>query len=401
MDLIPIHALIVLIAPAILAVAIALGIAHFLVKRFGLPPAGGRFSTIDGLRGYLAFMVFLHHSSVWYSFVRTRLWRPPSSQIYVLFGRGSVDVFFMITAFLFWSKLIDSRTKPINWLRLYVSRVLRLFSLYAAVVLLMLLIVGIATRFQLRVPAGNLIGSIGKWLGFTVLGDPDINGFVDTRNIVAGVMWSLPYEWWFYLSLPMFGLLFRRVRPLSWIIFSILATTAGVYWGMKYSVDNMFVTFLGGIVAAFLVRRKRFCSLVSGPVGAILALFFFAIGPVLYMTAESLPGIFLLSLGFIIIACGNNIFGILSWPASRMLGEMTYSIYLLHGMILFLTFRYVIGLDRAAELSYTTHWLVILLCVPVLVAVSYSTFRLIEAPGMAAVPAVTAWLQKKLGSKTG
>jgi peptidoglycan/LPS O-acetylase OafA/YrhL len=119
------------------------------------------------------------------------------------------------------------------------------------------------------------------------------------------------------------------------------------------------------------------------------------------MTAESLPGIFLLSLGFIIIACGNNIFGILSWPASRMLGEMTYSIYLLHGMILFLTFRYVIGLDRAAELSYTTHWLVILLCVPVLVAVSYSTFRVIEAPGMTAVPAVTARLLKKLGSKTG
>jgi len=84
-----------------------------------------------------------------------------------------------------------------------------------------------------------------------------------------------------------------------------------------------------------------------------------------------------------------------------MLGEMTYSIYLLHGMVLFLTFRYVIGLNRAAELSYATHWLVILVCVPVLVAVSYSTFRLIEAPAMAAVPAATAWLEKKLGSKTG
>jgi hypothetical protein len=60
----------------------------------------------------------------------------------------------------------------------------------------------------------------------------------------------------------------------------------------------------------------------------------------------------------------------------------------------------VIGLTRAAELSYTIHCLVILLCVPVLVGVSYSAFRLIEAPAMAAVPGVTEWLEDKLGNKS-
>ena len=393
------HRFMVEMAPAVVAVAIALGVACLLAKWFGLPPAGGRFHTMDGLRGYLAFFVFLHHSAVWYSFLHTSQWLPPSSPLYIHFGLGSVDLFFMITAFLFWSKLIESRSKKIDWLRLYVSRVLRLFPLYAAVILLVLLVVGFGSRFHLREPAGLLIAHIGKWMSFTILGAPDINGFVDTRNIVAGVMWSLPYEWWFYLSLPIFGLLFGRIRPASWFFFSLLATAAGIYWAIHFSVINMFVAFLGGIAAAFLVRQEQFCALVSGRVGAVLAIFFVAIGPVIYMTADSQPGIFLLSLGFIIIACGNTLFGILAWPASRMLGEITYGIYLLHGMIFFVTFRYLIGFTRASGQSLVIHWLVVFLCVPVLVLISYSAFRVIEAPAMAAVPAVTEWLKKKFGPR--
>jgi peptidoglycan/LPS O-acetylase OafA/YrhL len=379
------------------AVAIALGVCRLLVASFGLPPAGGRFHTMDGLRGYLAFMVFLHHSSIWYYYTHFHSWRLPESLLYVHFGSGSVDLFFMITAFLFFSKLIDSRSKKINWLRLYVSRVMRLTPLYVTAVLLLFFIVGAITGFQLKEPAAQLSVSILKWLGFTVYGSPDLNGVPSTRNIMAGVMWSLPYEWWFYLSLPVVGLLYSKVRPKFWIFFGLAGTAIGAYWALHGSELALFSTFLGGILAAILVREKRFCALVAGRFPAFACIGFLTIGPALHIPANTVHGIIPLIFGFLIIACGNDLFGILKWQVSRMLGEMAYGMYLLHGMILFVGFQYVIGLPWSSRQPLAIHWLLIFLITPVLVVVSYLAFRTIEAPSMAAVPSITGWLEEKLG----
>jgi peptidoglycan/LPS O-acetylase OafA/YrhL len=396
-DLHSIQSLLWNLGPAILAVAIALGVCRLLVARFGLPPAGGRFHTIDGLRGYLAFMVFLHHSSIWYYYTHFHSWRLPESWLYIYFGSGSVDLFFMITAFLFFSKLIDSPSRKISWLRLYVSRVMRLTPLYITTALLLFLIVGAMTGFHLKQPVGQLSTGVMKWLGFTIYGSPDLNGVVNTRNIVAGVTWSLPYEWWFYLSLPVLGLLYNEVRPRFWIFFGLAGTAAGAHWALHGSELALFSTFLGGILAAILVREKKFCGLVLGPLAAVACIAFLAIGPGFHIPANSIHGVIPLIFAFIIIACGNDLFGILTWQASRMLGEMTYGMYLLHGMILFVFFQYVVGVPWASGQTLVMHWLLIFSLTPVLVMVSYLAFRVIEAPSMASVPAITGWIQEKLG----
>lgn len=87
--------------PAIICLLVAIGTSFLLVKRFGVPPAQGRYASIDGLRGYLALFVFLHHSSVWYFFLRTGQWEDPPSNLYTHFGSSSVLLYFMITGFLF------------------------------------------------------------------------------------------------------------------------------------------------------------------------------------------------------------------------------------------------------------------------------------------------------------
>jgi peptidoglycan/LPS O-acetylase OafA/YrhL len=102
----------------------------------------------------------------------------------------------------------------------------------------------------------------------------------------------------------------------------------------------------------------------------------------------------LLSLAFGIIACGNTLFGVLAWPAARGLGEMGYSIYLLHGLVLFTIFGLILGPDRAAALSVTGHWMVVYSCVPLVAVLSFATFRLIEAPAMASVDRVTALVSR-------
>src|SRR5207302_5329977 len=124
--------------PIFIVFAVVMLTGWLLSKRLTVPPASGRFTSLDGLRGYLAFGVFIHHGSVWYIFLHTSEWNVPPSYVYTNIGQASVALFFMITGFLFWSKLLRGHEEPINWYRLYLSRLLRLVPLYTLAVTLVL-----------------------------------------------------------------------------------------------------------------------------------------------------------------------------------------------------------------------------------------------------------------------
>ncbi|MCC6968480.1 MAG: acyltransferase [Nitrospira sp.] len=152
-----------------------------------------RYPSLDGLRGYLALAVFVSHSSIWYFYLRTGTWEVPPSNVYTQLGQGSVSLFFMITGFLFWSKLLDGRQHLIDWSRLYLSRVLRLGPLYlVAVVCVMLLAFGRA-GFHWREAPSVVAEQTAQRLLFTIPGIVPVNGFTETIPL-AGVVWSLPYE---------------------------------------------------------------------------------------------------------------------------------------------------------------------------------------------------------------
>ena len=89
------------IIPVIIAIAIALLTVKIISKIKGVKPAEVKYTTIDGLRGYLAFLVFMHHSVVWYFFLRTNEWNVPPTNLFIHFGQTSVALFFMVTGFLF------------------------------------------------------------------------------------------------------------------------------------------------------------------------------------------------------------------------------------------------------------------------------------------------------------
>jgi peptidoglycan/LPS O-acetylase OafA/YrhL len=95
----------------------------------------GHAPIIDGLRGFLAFGVFVHHASIWYYFLQHGSWVVPESRLYTHLGQSTVTVFFMITGFLFYGKVLESKKNNIDWLRLYVSRCLRILPLFLLVML--------------------------------------------------------------------------------------------------------------------------------------------------------------------------------------------------------------------------------------------------------------------------
>lgn len=374
------------------ALMLALGSAHVLVRWQGAPASGGRHVSIDGLRGFLAFFIFLQHGSVWYVYVRQQEWIPPASNLFVHLGDSSVALFFMITAFLFTSKVLDSQKRPIDWIRLYVSRVMRLFPLYALAITILLFMVADLTGWTLEVSPLQLIRQVLSWVSFTLAGGPPVNGLSDTSNLIARVTWSLRYEWWFYLSLPAIGCLLGRRSALVWMafgFFNFLLFKLG--WRLDWA---RLLPFLGGIVAAHAVKSEWLCRFARVRAVGLLVLACLAATITLTPTAYTPAAVLLLSVAFVLIACGNDVFGGLSAASSRMLGEMTYSIYLLHGLLLSFVFRWVVGLKSLATWSVAEHWgLVLGLSIP-LIALSYATYRWIEVPAQRATPVVTAWVRQ-------
>ena len=379
--------------PAIVAFAIIIGLCWILEKFLKAPPTTGRYASLDGLRGYLACGVVIHHAAVWYFFLRNGKWEAPPSRFYTNIGQVSVDFFFMITAFLFSLKILRGRSEPVKWPELYLSRVLRLAPLYFFSMLLLFLTVGILTGFHLHESAGLLARNVVRWCSFSIYGEPDLNALPMTKIINAGVAWTLPLEWMFYGALPLLAVLVgSRAVPKNFLIGSLLV----VGWMLHLArTDLHLAAFGGGILAGLLVHFELTPRWLRGISGSIVAAAALALAFVWGADAFQERAVALLTIAFVIIASGNTFFGVLAWPCSRFLGEFTYSIYLLHGLILFWLFHCVIGSQRAAEFSMPTHWLVIWLTIPVILLVSCLTFHWIEKPAMERSAAVGSWLRKK------
>ncbi|MGS0738599.1 acyltransferase family protein [Pseudomonas sp. GG8] len=376
---------------AAVAILVALLSTHLISNKIVTPSPHGRFLTIDGLRGYLAFFVFLHHSCIWYYYLKSGVWVAPPSQLFVHFGQAGVALFFMITGFLFFSKLLDDRDCGVDWLRLYVSRFLRLTPLYVFSIFLLLLIVWILTKNGPAAPTSEIITSIIKWLSFTIFGAANVNGFTGTNLINAGVTWSLPYEWFFYMVLPIIAFVIGIRPPAKYVIISALSAVAFSFY---YLGDGYYWLFLGGIVAAILVRSARFRKFAVSKLATLLVATL-----VIYTVANyssvygSSKAKFFLTIAFCLIAGGNSIFGTLKSKLSRAMGEMAYSIYLLHGILLFVIFNFVIGTSLASKLTPIQYWGVIVLLTPFLILVCGITFRLIEKPAIKKTGVLTEWIR--------
>ena len=376
--------------PAAGVVLVALATAMFL-PRTTLQEASStpRYPSLDGLRGYLALAVFVSHSSIWYFYLRSGTWDVPPSNVYTQLGQGSVTLFFMITGFLFWSKLLDGRRQPIDWSRLYLSRALRLGPLYLVAVACVLLMSFGRAGFHLREAPAVVAEQTAQWLLFTIPGIAPVNGFTEMVPL-AGAVWSLPYEWLFYACLPLAAFCLRTGPPLHWVIVS-LATVVVLVMVMPQVRFPVLYAFVGGIASAGLVRIAVIRGMLACGVWGAIAILCLITTFTVFPTAYTVPAVLLLTGAFLIIACGNSLYGILEWPASVALGKMAYSLYLLHSVLLFVTYRLLLG-EWAATFSAGEHWAIVLCQVPFLILICFATFRLVEKPAMDAVPRWRAWL---------
>jgi peptidoglycan/LPS O-acetylase OafA/YrhL len=296
---------------------------------------------VDGLRGFLGIGVFIHHTVITWFYLHGHGWQEPPSRVVMHLGKSSVALFFIITAFLFWSRVIE-RGNSFDWVEFFVSRLYRLYPAY----LLMLGLVLIAV-FALTWPERHGFNSadMQPLLGWVLMmGAPDLNGLPETDLLVAGVTWSLRYEWLFYVALPFFAFAsWRCHRPVAALL-SVGALVA--VWNLPGRSDAYYLdilgSFVGGIVAAHWVRNPRLAAIGRTTGAGLAATLALSIVLVCVPTAYSWQATLNLSIFFVVVACGHSLWGILDRPALLWIGDITYSIYLLHGLLLWTVFRWLL-----------------------------------------------------------
>src|SRR5271166_2382398 len=266
---------------ALLLFSAALAMATILVR--GVPSIRRavavvdttRHRSVDGLRGCLGIAVFIHHTVITWFLLHGYAWqRPPLTRLTLHLGQTSVALFFMITAFLFWSRVL-ARGTSIDWVEFFLSRLYRLYPTYLLMLGLVVIAVLVLTWSDRHGFDARLMKPMLGWL--LMLGAPDLNGLPHTELLVAGVTWSLRYEWLFYLALPFLAFVAGRSRRPLAALLSAGALAAVLYlpdWSGPYDL-NVLAPFLGGILAAHWVRIPRLAAIArtsrAGAV-AILAL---------------------------------------------------------------------------------------------------------------------------------
>ncbi|WP_124381834.1 acyltransferase [Ralstonia sp. SET104] len=345
------------------------------------PPSqsSARYTSLDGLRGFLALAVVMHHTSITYGYVQTGIWQLPPSSFYAMLGQVGVAVFFMITAFLFWGRLLDEGSR-INWAALYCNRFFRIVPLYLAAVAFMFAVVAHRTGFQLHVPVTQLVGELFQWILPSIIKvPPGINGYAGPGLILAGVTWTIYYEWLFYLSLPLLAVGAKSRSPAAFlpIIAFLLIYSQNIF----DSIDRYFIAlFFCGMFAASMARRSPNILGDNKMKSVACVVLLFAVF-LRYDTAYAWGPVLLLGAFFLLISSGATLFGLLKSRGAQRLGNISYSIYLLQGPVLVVLFSQKI-LGKYALQSPEHYWLVALLVSLILVCISTVTYRFIEKPGI-------------------
>lgn len=312
---------------------------------------------INALRGVAALLITIHHSVFMYNYTTSGSWNILLSNgffsksstldktILLSFGYIPVMLFFMITGFLFFGKII--KNPKLNIPLFYKKRARRILPLYFTMIALMILtsyIIG----FREDVTLGFFIKDIIAWLTFGMIQPNGFTSSFPNSLIVCGVIWTLVYEWFFYALLPLFSSFFYSRR--SYLTFAALMFTIIILLFCFDFINEINTTLLlcfwCGLACNIIKNNatKLVLKILKGNIFTLISLAALVISVVgsnfgVYKINVMFPLFFV----FLSVCLGSSIFGILKVKPLQISGTASYSIYLLHGLMLSLAFYFIKG----------------------------------------------------------
>jgi len=329
----------------------------------------GRFESLDGLRGILAINVFFQHAVTSWFYFQTKVWEIVDIRFYRHLGGEAVILFLIMTSFLYWSKMIAQKGQ-VDEGYLYRSRFLRLAPMYIFCAALIVFSILIQSGFDIDFK--QTAKDILSWLTIGLITTQSVNN-VSVLPINAGIHWTLHFEWFFYLLLPILAVFLRSKKMLIMALplaFYALSSDDRGYWAI----------FFFGIIAAHWYELypkfeffKRKISSVVPLLGLVLVYF-------MYYKPYSFSQYFVSMGVFLCFVYGSDLFGLLKTHTVKFLGTLSYSIYLIHGIVLYGVLNTADYFKPIVSMSALEFWSLITLSGLLTIVVSSTTYRYIEYP---------------------
>ena len=353
---------------------------------------------LDGLRGLMAVWVLVWHASALSAYFTQFI--PP--------GGVAVDVFMFLSGLLMTRNFAarESREPLATWdtiINFWIRRFFRIAPLYYPALAISLYVSSNYSLLLLRLGAifpapwsgsGNdpsqhalTAGNILSHVSFTFGLFPQFA----SNNLLPD--WSLSLEMQFYLVLPFVLIISRRVgltiiTVASTIIMVMTSRYVGLYlspgplglWPQPAMLAFKTNCFLAGILLGSYQERRDLTTLTLFFATAFImqnTLFKFFAG-ISFLMSNIEPETTLGKAGVLLKSALSN-------KIARFFGDISYSVYLLHMLILYGTFWLLTQhTSFYVTLPPLQRFMILLGCAAVvLVPLSYATYRIIELPGIA------------------
>jgi len=334
------------------------------------PPGESPSVHLDALRGFAAFSVLLNHlrDALFVDYEAIARHDPLTSAAYLAsgIGRQSVIVFFVLSGYLVGGSVLRSvRTGSWSWRVYLLARLSRLY----VVLLPALLLGGALDWLGMHRPGTEAVYSGNSGMHALVINVPRVltwpilaaNGlFLQTIQLPGlghpvptfgsnGALWSLSYEFWYYLAFPL--LVFLLARSQSWKMRAISCLGLLAWgWFVGLSIFLLGLTWLMGALIAFLPAFPARRPWKRG-IAIFLALVLFAAGLVESKLLGSLPSDLVLGLAvtamiWVTLHCATAPLPAFYVHMARRAAHSSYTLYLVHlPMLIFL--KAVLHLPRA------------------------------------------------------
>ena len=359
-------------------------------------PSTVRIPVLDGIRGLASLLVVVYH---YFAHIGEF---PYGTHLYyvqrvLIAGWTGVDLFFVLSGFLITGILIDVRESASYYSTFYIRRICRLFPLYYTVLLAYFALVAVfdprSSLFANQLPWWPYLF---YWQNFSMAAAQHLGALW-----LSGT-WSLAIEEQFYLLLPALVRYVKSLRHLAAIGIGLVVTAPLVRLTISMALPGLDWDYINyvllptrwdalgvGMLLAILFRtpgaRKqlaRWC-LPAAVFAALPSAVIFALKKehTFFLSYTLFAVLYGSLLVFALTRPGGLVPRLLASRSMRHLGNMSYSTYLIHPILLHCAF-YLAG-RQVPVLATWTDLGIVLIAFAATLTVSALSFRYLERPILA------------------